>query len=316
MSAQTDPIYLYFKEIRGLGTKSKEEILSLWKSAKRGDQQAVKKLVEINLRLVVPIAKRFVRKGVDFMDIVNEGNMGLMKAVEKFNYKRNVSFSTYATYWIEHYIRKAIETQAKTIRLPSHIWDSLSLWMKTWNILREKLGREPRPEEVAAKLKFSARQTKNLMKASLMYSGTSSLETPLGDSEDVYIKDVIADSAVKTPESVTEIIRANADVRNAINMLEEREAAIIKLRFGLDGSKPESLDFIGKKLKVSRERVRQIEEKALTRLRGIFVRCNLIDKDLASKFLIDQRGTGQDRRMEDKKVPVSILKRRKGDRRA
>jgi RNA polymerase primary sigma factor len=293
----------------------KEEVGKLWVKAKKGDKKAKKKLTELNLRLVIPIAKRFMRKGVDFLDIINEGNMGLIKAVEKFNPKRNVSFSTYATYWIEHYIRKAIETQAKTIRIPSHIWDSLNLWMKTWNQLREKLAREPRPDEVAAKLKLSKRQTKSLMKASAVFSGTSSLESPVGDDEDVFVKDIIVDDAVKTPESITEMIRVNSDVRRAIDQLEKREATIIKLRFGLDGAKPESLDTIGKKLKISRERVRQLEEKALGRLRGIFVRHNLIDKEHASKFLIDQRGTGKDRRKSQKKVPKSILKRRKGDRR-
>jgi RNA polymerase sigma factor (sigma-70 family) len=257
-----------------------------------------------------------MKKGIDFMDLVEEGNMGLIKAVEKFDPSKKVAFSTYAVYWIEQFIRKAIENQAKTIRIPSHIWDSLNLWMKTWSNLRDKFNREPSVEEVASKLKFTKKQTKNLLKASMIFNSTSSLETPIGENSDIYIKDVIVDDKLKSPESVTEIIRTNSDISSALNYLPPREKEIIRMRFGLGGIKPMSLEECGKVLKISRERVRQLECKALKRLKGILIRYNLIDKEDAKKIMLDSRRNKEDRRINSSKIDNFKERRYAKDRRA
>lgn len=301
MNTRFDPLQLYFNAIRGIKPLSKQEMAELWKKSKK-DKKAFDKIVEQNYRLVIPIAKKFMKKGIDFMDLIEEGNMGLIKAVEKFDTSKGVAFSTYAVYWLEQYMRKAIENQTKTIRIPSHIWDSLNLWMKTWSKLREKLNRDPSVEEVAAKLKLTKKQTKNLMKAASVFNGTSSLETPIGDDSDIFIKDIIVDDKVKSPESITEIIRTNADIGTALNYLPDREREIIRMRFGIGGTKPMSLEETGKVLKISRERVRQLEVKALKRLKGIFVRYNLIDKEDAKKILLDSRRNRSDKRNENLKV--------------
>lgn len=315
MITRYDPLQLYFDAIRQIKPLSKQEMAELWKKARK-DKESFDKLVEQNYRLVIPIAKRFMKKGIDFMDLVEEGNMGLIKAVEKFDTSKKVAFSTYAVYWIEQYMRKAIENQTKTIRIPSHIWDSLNLWMKTWSKLREKLSRDPSVEEVAEKLKLSKKQTSNLMKAASVFNGTSSLEAPIGDDSDIFVKDIIIDEDVKSPESVTEIIRTNADIGQALNYLPPREREIIRMRFGLGGIKPMSLEESGKVLKISRERVRQLEVKALKRLKGIFVRYNLIDKDDAKKIMLDSRVSSRDRRNEKAKIPKKSNRRSKKDRRA
>lgn len=314
MITRFDPLQLYFSAIRAIKPLSKQEMSELWKKSKK-DKVAFDKLVEQNYRLVIPIAKRFMKKGIDFMDLVEEGNMGLIKAVEKFDTSKKVAFSTYAVYWIEQYMRKAIENQTKTIRIPSHIWDSLNLWMKTWSKLRETLNRDPSVEEVATKLKLSKKQTTNLMKAASVFNGTSSLETPIGDDSDIYVKDIIIDEDVKSPESVTEIIRTNADIGVALNLLPPREREIIRMRFGLGGIKPMSLEESGKVLAISRERVRQLEVKALRRLKGIFVRYNLIDKDEAKSLMLDSR-VNKDRRNKRGKVSKTEDRRLKTERRA
>jgi len=310
MNTRYDPLQLYFNAIRDIKPLSRQEMSVLWKRAGR-DKAAFDNLVEQNYKLVIPIAKRFMKKGIDFMDLIEEGNMGLIKAVEKFDPSKNVAFSTYAVYWIEQYMRKAIENQTKTIRIPSHIWDSLNLWMKTWSKLREKLNRDPSVDEVAAKLKLSKKQTGNLMKAASVFSGTSSLETPIGDDSDIFVKDIIVDDNIKSPESVTEIIRTNADIGAALNYLPDREKEIIRMRFGIGGFKPMSLEESGKVLKISRERVRQLEVKALKRLKGIFVRYNLIDKEDAKRILLDSRRPG----VKNNKISEKGA-RRSDDRRA
>lgn len=314
MSSQFDPLQLYFNAISQIKPLSKDEMNSLWKKAHK-DKNAFDKIVEQNYRLVIPIAKRFLKKGIDFMDLIEEGNMGLIKAVEKFDVSKNIAFSTYAVYWIEQYVRKAIENQTKTIRIPSHVWDALNLWMKTWSKLREQLNRDPSVQEVAKKLKLNKKQTTNLLKAASVFNGTSSLETPLSDDSEVFVKDVIIDDSVKTPESITEIIRTNDDIGAALNHLPDREREIIRMRFGIGGFKPMSLEEIGKILKISRERVRQLEIKALKRLKGIFVRYGLIDKDEIEKIALDSRKRKKDRRHDDVKISKKCDRRSHKERR-
>ncbi|MCL2390129.1 MAG: sigma-70 family RNA polymerase sigma factor [Endomicrobia bacterium] len=314
MSLQLDALQLYFNSISEIKPLSRDEMKDLWKKAKK-DKKTFDKIVEQNYRLVVPIAKKFMKRGIDFMDLIEEGNMGLIKAVEKFDPKRNSAFSTYAVYWIEQYIRKAIENQAKTIRIPSHVWDALNLWMKTWNNLRDRLNREPTIGEVSQKLKLNKRQTANLLKAATVFNGTSSLETPINDDSDIFVKDTIVDDQVKSPESVTEIIRTNADIGKALNYLPDREREIVMMRFGIGGVKPMSLESIGKVLRISRERVRQLELKAFKRLKGIFVRYGLIDKSDMTKLALDSRANKKDRRQDNKKVSKNKNRRKKKDRR-
>ncbi|MCL2484848.1 MAG: RNA polymerase sigma factor RpoD/SigA [Endomicrobia bacterium] len=313
MYSQYDPLKLYFKAISEIKPLSRQEMSDLWKKSKK-NKKIFDKLVEQNYRLVVPIAKRFIKKGIDFMDLIEEGNMGLIKAVEKYDPKKNTAFSTYAVYWIEQYIRKAIENQTKTIRIPSHVWDSLNLWMKTWTTLRDRLGREPSVAEVSKKLKLNKKQTENILKSAAVFNGTSSLETPIDEEEEIFIKDIIIDEKVKSPESVTEIIRTNADIGTALNYLPVREMEVVRMRFGIGGLKPMSLEEIGKVLRVSRERVRQLELKAFKRLKGIFVRYGFVDKDEAARMMLDSRSRKKDRRHLEKKVS-KVKDRRKKDRR-
>ncbi|AKL97794.1 sigma-70 family RNA polymerase sigma factor [Endomicrobium proavitum] len=314
-SSNFDPLQLYFNAISAIKPLSKQEVAICWKKSKK-DKKAFHKLVEQNYKLVIPIAKRFMKKGIDFMDLIEEGNMGLIKAVEKFDTSKNIAFSTYAVYWVEQYMRKAIENQTKTIRIPSHMWDALNLWMKTYSILKSKLNREPTVAEIAEKLKLNKKQISGILKASAVFNGTTSIETPIGDDEEVFVKDTLADDKIKSPESVTEIIRTRDDITTALNYLPVREREIVRMRFGLGGIKPMSLEDIGKLLKISRERVRQLEIRSFKKLKGIFIRFGLIDKFDAGNILLDNRRSRKDRRDSGKKYPKNIDRRKNKDRRA
>lgn len=303
-----DPIQLYFREIKNMPPVSPKETKELWKKACKGDKRAQKRLVEMNLRLVIPIAKRYFRTGIDFLDLIEEGNMGLIRAVEKFNPARKVNFSTYATYWIDQGVRRAVEEQSKTIRIPPHVWDAIHKWMKNWNQLQDKFGRNPTLSEMAKKLDMSMHQIQNLIRASKVSQGTSSLETPIDDEGTIYIKDIISDTHSGTPESITELIRQHSDLSQALGSLPERERIIVECRFGLGGVEPASLEEVGKKLKLSRERVRQLEERALKRLKSLAVRMRIIELSESKKILLDSRKTdrrsGVDRRsgLKDRRV--------------
>jgi len=297
-----DPVQLYFKEIKNIPLIPKEDMLKLWKRAYAGDKKTQKRLVEANLRLVIPIAKKYFRHGIDFLDLIEEGNMGLMRAVEKFNPGRNVHFSTYATYWIDQAVRRACEEQAKTIRIPPHVWDALNKWLKNWGPMQEKLGRNPTLREMSKKLKLSLSQIDSLMRASKISQGTSSLETPIDADGNIFIRDIIPDKKSATPESISELLRQHSDLETTLNYLQPREKLIIQLRFGLGGNPPESLELVGKKLKLSRERVRQLEERAIKRLKSIAMRIKLIDSEEAKKILLDSRLDKHDRRQVERRV--------------
>ncbi|MDR2818609.1 MAG: RNA polymerase sigma factor RpoD/SigA [Endomicrobium sp.] len=297
MNARFDPLGLYFEAIRKIEPISEKEVKSLWIKSKT-DKSAFNRLVEQNYRLVIPIAKRFMKKGIDFMDLIEEGNLGLIKAVEKFDPTRNIAFSTYAVYWIEQYIRKAVENSVKTIRIPSHIWDALNRWLKTKVILREKLKREPTNDEIAKKLKLNKDQVDDLMRASSVFNGGVSLEVAVGEDSNLQVKDTISDDEDKSPESVTEIIRARADIGMALNDLPDREKEVVRMRFGLGGMEPMSLDSIGKVLNVSRERVRQLELHAFKKLKTILAKYNFIVKEEGENLKLDSR-SGRDRRMNE-----------------
>jgi RNA polymerase sigma factor (sigma-70 family) len=283
-----DPIQLYFKEIKAIPTIPPDRLKLIWKRALRGDKRSQKRIVEANLRLVIPIAKRFCRTGIEFLDLIEEGNMGLMRAVEKFNPHKKTQFSTYATYWIEQSVRRAIEEKSKTIRIPPHIWDAIHHWLKNWKPLKEKLGRDPTMQEMGKKLHMTTHQIKNVMAATQLTQGISSLETPIDADGSLFIKDIISDHGA-SPESVTDITRA-------LDLLAPREKVIIELRFGLNNTKPQSLEEIGAKLKLSRERIRQLEERALQRLKVLAVKVKLVELKDSKALLLDSRNTRKDRR--------------------
>ena len=296
MNTKFDSLELYFNAIRTIKPLSPEVMKELW-NLSRTDKKVFDKIVEQNYKLVVPIAKRFMKNGMDIMDLIEEGNIGLMKAVEKFDVTKGVAFSTYAVYWIEQYVRKAVENQLKTIRIPSHIWDALNRWLKTKVILREQFNREPTDDEVAKKLKLSKKQINDLRRFSSVFNGTCSSETPMSEDSNLQLKDTISDVLDKSPESVTEIIRTREDISVALNDLPEREREIIRMRFGLGGVDVLSLDAIGEIFHISRERVRQLELRAFKKLQGILAKYNFISPQEAENLKLDSR-SGKDRRKE------------------
>lgn len=276
-------VQLYFKEVKNIPVLSPEDVKLLWKKARKGDKKSQKRLVEANLRLVVPIAKRYFRPGITFLDLIEEGNMGLMRAVEKFNPRKKIHFSTYATYWIDQAIRRAVEEQSKIIRIPPHIWDAMHRWIKQWDALQEKFGRAPTFAEMSEHLDYSKSQIENLLKATKISQGTSSLETPIDSEGNIFVRDIISDKKSASPENITEVLRTGKDIETALACLAPRERKIIQMRFGINKKQPHSLESVGKELKISRERVRQIEEKAIHRLKSIALRMKLIDYDTTKK---------------------------------
>ena len=273
-----DPLHSYFEELKTIKPANQKEYEDLWKKAKKGDKKAFNRLIELNYCLVIPIAKRFSKKGVDFMDLISDGNMGLVRAVEKFDTKKNTKFSTYATYWIEQFIRKSIEDNSKTIRIPSYMFDIINKWKKIRNQLLGNLGREPSIKEIAHKMKILIDQANEINKTIFSVDNIDSLDSTINEDSESSKKDTLKDTILKTPEAITEIIRNSNNVQKALDFLPEREAEIIKLRFGLGGIAHCSLDEVGKKFKLSRERVRQIELKAFQRLKGIFIKLKLAEK--------------------------------------
>jgi len=276
MKDNLDPVSLYFQGIKNLPAIAKDEFEDLWKRAAKNDKVAKKRLIEGNLRLVIPIAKKYFRPGVDFLDLIEEGNLGLMHAVEKFDYTRGFRFSTYAAYWIEQAVRRAIDEQSKTIRIPPHAWEALRKWLKEWDQLHGSFGRDPTLTEMARKMHLSARQIRGVLDAAEAARGLESLETPLDDDEDLFVKDIIAEKQEYSPDSVLSELRMRDELEKAMGKVGERERKILEMRFGLNGSERMTLEMVGKKLRLSRERVRQLEERGLQRLRRASQRMGLI----------------------------------------
>lgn len=307
-----DMLQAYFLELKNVKPATEEEIGKLWARIKKQDKKAIKRMTEINYCLVIPIAKKFIRRGVDLMDLIADGNLGLMKAVEKFDPEKNIKFSTYATYWIEQYIRKSIEDNSKTVRIPSYMYEIISKWKKVRNTLMAKLNKEPTIEQIAKELNISVDKAEEINSTLFSFDSISSLDTAMFEDSDSLKKDNIKDSLLKTPESVTEIIRTSKNVQQAIDLLPERESEIIKMRFGINNTQNLSLEEIGNKFGVSKERVRQLEFKALQRLKYVFLKLKYVDSKTADSLILDQRGTRPDRRQN---VDPSFKNRRKTDRR-
>ena len=263
-STTQDPVKMYLKDIGKVPLLSAEEEIELAKRMEAGDEAAKKKLAESNLRLVVSIAKRYVGRGMLFLDLIQEGNLGLLKAVEKFDYRKGYKFSTYATWWIRQAITRAIADQARTIRIPVHMVETINKVTRVSRDLLQKLGREPLPEEVGEVMGLPKERVQEIMKIA---QEPVSLETPIGEEEDSHLGDFIQDERIPTPVEATNQTLLHEQLDDVVSTLTEREQRVIKLRFGWDDGRPRTLEEVGKEFNVTRERIRQIEAKALRKLR-------------------------------------------------
>ena len=263
-STTQDPVKMYLKDIGKVPLLSAEEEIELAKKMEAGDEMAKKKLAESNLRLVVSIAKRYVGRGMLFLDLIQEGNLGLIKAVEKFDYRKGYKFSTYATWWIRQAITRAIADQARTIRIPVHMVETINKVTRVSRELLQKLGREPLPEEVGEVMGLPKERVQEIMKIA---QEPVSLETPIGEEEDSHLGDFIQDESIPTPVEATNQTLLHEQLDEVVSTLTEREQRVIKLRFGWDDGRPRTLEEVGKEFNVTRERIRQIEAKALRKLR-------------------------------------------------
>ena len=259
-----DPVKVYLKEIGKVPLLTAEEERDLAIRIEEGDESARKKLAESNLRLVVSIAKRYVGRGMSFLDLIQEGNLGLIKAVEKFDYTKGFKFSTYATWWIRQAITRAIADQARTIRIPVHMVETINKVKKTASKLLHENGREPTDEEIAEKLDMTVEKVRDIQRVS---QEPVSLDTPIGEEEDSHLGDFIPDDEAVTPADAASSLMLKEELIGALDTLNDREARVLSLRFGLDDGRPRTLEEVGKEFDVTRERIRQIEAKALRKLR-------------------------------------------------
>ena len=259
-----DPVRMYLKEIGKVPLLSAEEEIELAKRMENGDQAAKKRLAEANLRLVVSIAKRYVGRGMLFLDLIQEGNLGLIKAVEKFDYTKGYKFSTYATWWIRQAITRAIADQARTIRIPVHMVETINKLIRVSRQLLQELGREPTPEEIAEEMNMPVERVREILKIS---QEPVSLETPIGEEEDSHLGDFIQDDNVPVPADAAAFTLLKEQLVEVLSTLTEREQKVLRLRFGLDDGRARTLEEVGKEFSVTRERIRQIEAKALRKLR-------------------------------------------------
>ena len=259
-----DPVRMYLKEIGKVPLLSAEEEIELAKRMEQGDENAKKRLAEANLRLVVSIAKRYVGRGMLFLDLIQEGNLGLIKAVEKFDYRKGYKFSTYATWWIRQAITRAIADQARTIRIPGHMVETINKLIRVSRQLLQELGREPTPEEIAEEMDMPVDRVREILKIS---QEPVSLETPIGEEEDSHLGDFIQDDNVPVPADAAAFTLLKEQLVEVLGTLTEREQKVLRLRFGLDDGRARTLEEVGKEFNVTRERIRQIEAKALRKLR-------------------------------------------------
>ena len=259
-----DPVRMYLKEIGRVPLLSAEEEIKLALRIEQGDEEAKRRLAEANLRLVVSIAKRYVGRGMLFLDLIQEGNMGLIKAVEKFDYRKGFKFSTYATWWIRQAITRAIADQARTIRIPVHMVETINKLIRVSRQLLQELGREPMPEEIAEKMDLTPEKVREIMKIAQV---PVSLETPIGEEDDSHLGDFIEDQDALEPSDAAAYELLKEQLEDVLDTLTDREENVLRLRFGLDDGRTRTLEEVGKVFGVTRERIRQIEAKALRKLR-------------------------------------------------
>ncbi|HHX24638.1 MAG TPA: RNA polymerase sigma factor RpoD [Thermoanaerobacterales bacterium] len=259
-----DPVRMYLKEIGKVPLLTADEEVELSIRIEKGDKEAKRKLAEANLRLVVSIAKKYVGRGMLFLDLIQEGNLGLMKAVEKFDYRKGFKFSTYATWWIRQAITRAIADQARTIRIPVHMVETINKLIRIQRQLLQELGRDPLPEEIAEEMELSVEKVRDIMKIA---QEPVSLATPIGEEEDSFLGDFIPDEDVLAPADAAAFLLLKEQLEDVLETLTEREERVLRLRFGLDDGRPRTLEEVGQVFGVTRERIRQIEAKALRKLR-------------------------------------------------
>lgn len=259
-----DPVRMYLKEIGKISLLTAEEEVEIAKRMEEGDELAKKELAEANLRLVVSIAKRYVGRGMSFLDLIQEGNLGLMKAVDKFDYTKGFKFSTYATWWIRQAITRAIADQARTIRIPVHMVETINKLVRVQRQLVQDLGRDPLPEEIAAEMNLDVERVREIQKIA---QEPVSLETPIGEEEDSHLGDFIPDDEILSPQDAATFTLLKEQLNTVLETLTEREKKVLTLRFGLDDGRARTLEEVGKEFDVTRERIRQIEAKALRKLR-------------------------------------------------
>ncbi|MDU2198665.1 MAG: RNA polymerase sigma factor RpoD, partial [Peptostreptococcaceae bacterium] len=259
-----DPVRMYLKEIGKIPLLKPHEEVELAKRMLEGDEIAKQRLVEANLRLVVSIAKRYVGRGMLFLDLIQEGNLGLIKAVEKFDYEKGFKFSTYATWWIRQAITRAIADQARTIRIPVHMVETINKLIRVSRQLLQELGRDPKPEEIAKEMEMTEEKVREIMKIA---QDPVSLETPIGEEEDSHLGDFIPDDDAPAPAEAAAYSLLKEQIEEVLGSLNEREQKVLKLRFGLEDGRARTLEEVGKEFDVTRERIRQIEAKALRKLR-------------------------------------------------
>ena len=262
--ALDDPVRMYLKEIGRVPLLTAEEEVELAKRIEQGDEEAKRRLAEANLRLVVSIAKRYVGRGMLFLDLIQEGNLGLLKAVEKFDYRKGYKFSTYATWWIRQAITRAIADQARTIRIPVHMVETINKLIRVSRQLLQELGREPTPEEIAAEMGLPVERVREIMRIA---QEPVSLETPIGEEEDSHLGDFIEDQEAPSPPEAASQSMLREQLEGVLDTLNPREKKVLRLRFGLDDGKQRTLEEVGQQFGVTRERIRQIEAKALRKLR-------------------------------------------------
>lgn len=259
-----DPVRMYLKEIGNVPLLTTEEEIELAKRVEEGDEEAKKRLIEANLRLVVSIAKKYVGRGMPFLDLIQEGNMGLMKAVDKFDYAKGFKFSTYATWWIRQAITRGIADTGRTIRVPVHMVETINKTLRMTRILLQELGREPTPEEVADRLNVPVSRVREVLKIS---RDPVSLDTPIGEEDDSHLGDFIEDDSALSPSDSAAFSMLREELGTALESLTDRERQVVQLRFGLIDGRARTLEEVGKEFNVTRERIRQIEAKALRKLR-------------------------------------------------
>ena len=259
-----DPVKVYLKDIGKVALLSTEEEAELAEKMMLGDEWAKKRLSEANLRLVVSIAKRYVGRGMHLLDLIQEGNLGLMKAVEKFDYTKGFKFSTYATWWIRQAITRAIADQARTIRIPVHMVETINKQIRISRRLLQELGREPTPEEIAKEMGVSEERVREIQKIA---QDPVSLETPIGEEEDSKLRDFLPDETSATPSDMVAVTMLKEQLLGVLDTLTPREEKVLRLRYGIDDGRPRTLEDVGKEFNVTRERIRQIEAKALRKLR-------------------------------------------------
>ncbi|MDR1640972.1 MAG: RNA polymerase sigma factor RpoD [Clostridiales bacterium] len=259
-----DHVRMYLKEIGKVPLLSAEDEIELAKRMEKGNCEARSRLAEANLRLVVSIAKRYVGRGMLFLDLIQEGNLGLIKAVEKFDYRKGYKFSTYATWWIRQAITRAIADQARTIRIPVHMVETINKLIRVQRQLLQELGREPSPEELAKEMQMPVEKVREILKIA---QEPVSLETPIGEEEDSHLGDFIPDDDIQAPAEAATFTMLKEQLCNVLETLTDREEKVLKLRFGIDDGKARTLEEVGKEFNVTRERIRQIEAKALRKLR-------------------------------------------------